>query len=104
MTKETTRQSACVILRAEIAAIIARYPDLTDTELQRVLRWFRKEASAMDVAMLSCEEDIALQYRQFRSDHVDRFGLRDLRNASVFLGVIAGLSLACFLLWGSGFG
>lgn len=104
MTNETTRQPACTILRAEIAAILARYPDLTDAELQRVLRWFSKEATAMDVAMLSCDEDIAPQYRQFRSDHIDRFGLRDMRNAAVFLGVVAGIPLACFLLWGSGFG
>lgn len=104
MTNETTRQLACTMPRADISAILAQYPDLTDAELQRVLRWFRKEASAMDVAMLSCEEGIAPQYRQFRSDHIDRFGLRDLRSAAVFLGVIAGLPLACFLLWGSGFG
>ena len=92
------------MLRAEIAAILARYPDLTDAELQRVLRWFRTEATAMDVAMLASEEDIAPQYRQFRRDHVDRFDLRDLRNAAVFLCMIVGILLACFMLWGSGFG
>ncbi|GGD81636.1 hypothetical protein [Croceicoccus mobilis] len=92
------------MLRAEIAAILARYPDLTDAELQRVLRWFRTEATAMDVAMLASEEDIAPQYRQFRSDHIDSFGLRDLRNAAVFLGIFVGIPLAGFLLWGSGIG
>lgn len=98
MNNDLSRQQARDAARAEMAALLADYPALSDADLARVLHWFRKDASSMDVAMLACEEDIAAPYRQFRRDHIDRFGWRDLRNAVLFLALFAGLPIALFLL------
>lgn len=73
----------------EVRALLARYPDLSSTEVADLKRWFRKEASALDVALLATETELAGQYRQFRRDHIDRFELRDLVNAAIFAAMIA---------------
>ena len=58
--------------RIAIEALIARYPDLSKGDLAQVLRWFRKEATAYEVAMLASNEGLAAPYRKLRNEHLDR--------------------------------
>ena len=60
--------------RMAIEASVARYPDLSDAELAGVLHWFRKEATALDAAMLASNDAIAEPYGRLRADHLDRLG------------------------------
>lgn len=81
-------------LRAE--ALLQAYPALSEEEVQQLLHWFRREASALDIGMLAQNESIREGYTQFRADHVDGFKIRDLGNGLLLtiaiVGTIAGIA------------
>ena len=54
--------------RAHIEALIAHYPNLNPEEKQLLMKWFRKEASSYDVAMISQRDDLQAGYAQIRTD------------------------------------
>jgi hypothetical protein len=58
-------------------ALLARYPDLTAEELSDLEHWFRREASAFDIASLASRESLTEAYQMFRAEHVDRLRLKD---------------------------
>ncbi|WP_068073247.1 hypothetical protein [Novosphingobium lentum] len=91
MTKTIDNGADGAQLRARIEATLARYPALDDNELAGLLAWFRREASALDVATVACNAAIAEPYRRFRADHIDRISGRDIVRALVAVGVV----LAC---------
>lgn len=88
-------------LRAErlaaIEATLARYPHLDETEVLDLKHWFRREASAFEVASLASKDAITEQYRAFRAKYVDNFDagdvLKGLAGASLIAGVIGGMYL-----------
>ncbi len=75
--------------------LVARYPDLAEPELEELLHWYRREASAHDIATLAMNERLRDGYRRFRADHIDRLRPFDMIRALAFLGlsaaVIAGI-------------
>jgi hypothetical protein len=75
--------------RAHAAALLSRYPDLTDAELKELHAWFAKGATALDLGLLASEPDIA--------EHYDRIKPADLGRAALFIagavGVIGGIAL-----------
>jgi hypothetical protein len=84
--------------RAHAEAILARYPELGREELADLLHWYRREASAMDVALLASNEAIRERYRAFRRDHVERFSLKEklvgallVAGAAGAIGALAGV-------------
>ena len=87
--------------RADAEAILARYPELGRDELAELLHWYRREASAMDVALLASNEGIRERYRAFRRDHVERFSLKEklvgallVAGAAGVIGALAGVEFA----------
>ena len=87
--------------RARAEAVLARYPELGSEELARLLHWYRREASAMDVGLLASNEDIRDSYRAFRRDHVERFSFKDklvggllVAGAAAAIAAIGGVELA----------
>ena len=88
-----TEQSdgARAVRRACIERTLADYPHLDQDAVADVLRWFRKEASALDVALLATNQDIADKYRRFRADHVDRLGPGDIVRAITFVLVVVAI-------------
>ncbi|WP_374407897.1 hypothetical protein [Pelagerythrobacter sp.] len=78
-----------------IEAMVARYPDLDDSELAEVLGWFGKEATAHEVAMVASNERLAAPYRRLRAEHLDRLSAKEKIAAALVgllvLGGIAGL-------------
>lgn len=76
--------------RMAAEAVVAKYPDLSADELNVLKRWFDKDASAHDVALMSMNRDIQPQYAAFRKDHYDRITLRDTLFLVVFWAGIFG--------------
>jgi hypothetical protein len=57
--------------RTEMESVLAKYPHLSEEQLTALVAWFRKEASALDVATMASNPDVADNYRSFRTDHID---------------------------------
>ena len=71
-------------------ALLLRYPELSESELIALRTWFKKEASAYDVAVISMNENLASQYRGFRAKYIDPVSLWDIGKFSlIWIGVIA---------------
>lgn len=95
MTQVLSGQEARDRDRMRTEGVLARYPDLDAAELAALKHWFINEASAHDVALIACNEEIRAPYTRFRKEHLDRFTPRDIAIALVFLAaclaVLAGI-------------
>ncbi len=87
--------------RARAERHIARYPELDGDELAELLQWYRREASAMDIALIASNEGLREHYRAFRREHVDRFSLKEklvgallVAGAAGAVAALAGVELA----------
>jgi hypothetical protein len=74
-----------------VESLIARYPNTTDTEVEDLKRWFKKEASAFDVASLASKENIHSRYTAFRAEHIDGFEIKDYAVAAVAIAIAASV-------------
>ena len=73
-----------------IEGLLSTYPAVSDDQLEDLKLWFKKEASAFDVASLASKETSREGYDKFRADHLDRLTMRDAATtAFVTLIVIA---------------
>ncbi|OCC25187.1 hypothetical protein MB02_00375 [Croceicoccus estronivorus] len=79
--------------RAIAEAIIIRYPKISDDELKAVLHYLKKEATAMDNALIASNPELTEPYRQLSHDHyLNR--LRPMETAMVTgFVILIGLSL-----------
>lgn len=74
--------------RARAEAILARYPRLEPGELDELLYWHRRQASAMDVALVAGNVRIGEAYQRFYRDHLQRFTWKErLVTAALAAGV-----------------
>lgn len=80
-----------------VEALLTRYPEVTPDEVDTLKHWFRKEASAFDVASMAAKDPVAPGYRRFRADHVDRISGADMIKGAIFALVVVGLLLAVVL-------
>ena len=76
--------------RARTEALLAQYPDLDLSQLGELKHWFRRRATAADVASLACNERLYSRYRAFHEQHIDRFTVRD----KAVIAVLTSLPLA----------
>ena len=83
--------------RAKMEAALADYPDLSEERLASLLGWFRKEATALDVAMVASNPVIAEPYRLFRAEHIDPITGKDWMKGAIIAGLV-GLVLFVILL------
>ena len=83
-----------------IEAILSAYPDVTDGETDLLKHWFRKEASAFEVASLASKEICQSGYRQFSADHLDRFTAREWTVVAMIFASIACAVVAYVLYAG----
>ena len=81
-----------------IEALLGRYPALSAGELQELLEWFAREASADDVAVIASNEAIRDGYLRFRAEHVDALTLKDLARAALFVALAAAALIGVFWL------
>lgn len=72
-------QSATALARrAHVEALLSAYPDVTPEERGLLVRYFRREANALDIGMLASNAAIARGYGLFRGEHIDRFTWADV--------------------------
>lgn len=64
--------------RKRVTALLSRYPNLSASELEDVHHWFKRVATALDMGLLASDPEVAPQYRAYRSEHIDRFELKDI--------------------------
>ncbi len=69
---------------SRIEALLAAYPEVSADDLEDLRRWFAREASALDVAMIASNQGIGNGYRRFRAEHVDPLTLVDVARAVMF--------------------
>lgn len=79
-------------------ALLARYPNLTADELSDLEHWFRREASAFDIASLASQESLTEPYQAFRAEHVDRFRLKDAIILLAGIGFVSAAIIGMTLL------
>jgi len=85
------------VRRARIESVLAQYPNVDAQSIDDVLRWFRKEASSLDVALLASNHEIAEAYRRFRADHVDPLTRGHTLRSVVFTAVALAIIVA--MVW-----
>lgn len=86
--------------RAAIERAIAGYPDIPENELQDVLHYFRREASALERATIASNDAVFLQYRQLCSDHyLERLKPVEIAIAATSATALIGALLALSLLY-----
>lgn len=83
--------------RAQIEPLIRAYPDLVEDEMSQLLSWYRQEASAFDIAMLSNDAETRPGYLRFRQDHIDHLNWRDYLKFLLFAA--AGIMFVGVLAW-----
>lgn len=74
--------------RTYVKELVERYPDLSMDEKEILIRWYRKEASSLDVALLSQSSDVNIGYSIFKKE-MDRLGLKDYFVFLMIVGIIA---------------
>lgn len=94
MMSNSLAASAADARRAHVEALLSAYPDVTPEERELLVNWFRKDATALDVALVASNPAAERGYRRFRAQHVDRFTLKDMGRALAFAAAIA----VCILL------
>ena len=97
--EDNNRRAALEQRRDRIATLLAKYPGLDDDELADLLHWFKKEASALDVGLISSDPNLRAPYEGLKKDHLDRLNGADLFWMVMLIGgVFVALAL---LIWSS---
>lgn len=97
MTTSQISAASDAARRAQVEAALADYPHISEDRLAALIAWFRKEASALDVATVASNAKIAASYRQFRADHIDAVTGRDVMKVMIVLSLVGAAIL--FLAW-----
>jgi hypothetical protein len=63
--------------RARAEELFLRYPQLDRLELAELLRWYRREASAMDVALVASNDRLRSNFEAFHARHIQPFSWKD---------------------------
>tara|TARA_R110000765_G_scaffold10362_3_gene32201 strand:- start:228 stop:572 length:345 start_codon:yes stop_codon:yes gene_type:complete len=86
--------------RKYIESLLVKYPSTTADEQQAILE-FLTTASALDAALLTCNETVSEKLKAFRHDHRKRLGitLRSWLILAILLGLVA---VAVYLMWDIG--
>jgi len=77
--------------RARIERLLARYPELEPAELAELVQWYRRDASAMDVALLASNEALTEPFGAFCRVHVAPFSWREKAITALLSAGVLGL-------------
>lgn len=58
--------------------LLSQYPDLSPDRREELVRWFRKDASALDVGYIAMDEKLSYPYALFKRDELEPFTLREI--------------------------
>jgi hypothetical protein len=80
--------------RARAEELFDRYPRLDRLELAELLNWYRREASAMDVALIASDERLRGKFEAFHERHIKPFNWKEkLVTAALGSAIIALLAV-----------
>jgi len=77
--------------RLRMECLMVRYPDLEPSELAELTRWYRREASAMDVALLASSDVAGAGFARFARDHIAPCNWREKIVATALSAGVLGL-------------
>lgn len=83
--------------RDRVVMLLARYPKLDSDELADLLRWFRREASALDVGLIASDPDLTASYESLKKDHLDRITGADVFWVTMLVGT--GFAALAAMVW-----
>lgn len=83
--------------RDRIAALLSRYPDVSDRDRAEILE-FMKEGRHLDIGMLTANDNLRPQLDAFMDDHKRHFRV-GAAEVIRLLAVLAAAALVCLLLW-----
>ncbi|MFC4256065.1 hypothetical protein GRI97_11950 [Altererythrobacter xixiisoli] len=89
MTNTATGADQALQRRLQVEGLLSQYPAISAEETDQLRIYFRKEASALDIGNIASNEAAQRGYQQFRADHVDKIGLRDIGIAIGLLALVA---------------
>lgn len=87
---------------ARIEALLRRYPELTDDEIQELLLFVRK-GPALELGLLSGNDELKPRLDRVRADHHGAFAI-GMKEIAVIAALVAVIVLAIVLLWDAGGG
>lgn len=79
--------------RLEIEKILSQYPNLPSNKINEIVHWFKREATAMEVAVVASNLDVQDSYEQFRQAHIDKLTPVELA-VTVFICMAVIVALA----------
>ena len=100
MTHQTMHAEEARALRADrqhVAALIDRYPRLSEDETQEVISFLRT-GRHLDVGMLTGDETLRPHLDRFTADHARHFRL-GVGEAATVVGAILAFLVICWLVW-----
>ena len=80
--------------------LLARYPATTEDENQSILE-FLSRSSALDSAMLTCNEAIADNLKAFRQDNRNKLGVTPVNWLSLLI-LLGAIAAAIYYMWDAG--
>ncbi|GEM_PF-963379 len=89
MTNTESGADQALQLRLQAEGLLRQYPTISEEEIGQLRHYFRKQASALDIGTIASNDALRSGYRQFRADHVDKIGLRDMGIALGLLALVA---------------
>lgn len=78
MRKKRPPQIKSVQRRLQIEATLAEYPSVSPDKIIDVIYWFKREATAMEVASVASNPDLQTNYRSFRDRHLGKLSMGEL--------------------------
>lgn len=85
MKREKYDSPKSVRRRLEVQQALSQYPDLPSDKIQDLVRWFKKEATAMEVAVVASQLDKQDSYRDFRRTHIDKLSPIEMIGATLVI-------------------
>lgn len=86
--------------RKQMKKLFARYPEITSTEREELVRYLRT-APVLDIGLLKSDETIRYRIAAFEQEHARKLSLRPVEIA-VLLLIFALVTGACVALWDIG--
>lgn len=83
--------------RLEVEITLSEYPNLSADRIVDLMYWFKREATALEVATIASNPAIQKNYRQFRDTHLERLSAREVVLATG-LGVILIVTVAVIIV------
>ena len=85
------------LTRDQAAALLYRYPDVSDAETRAIITFLRK-GRHLDVGILTADDALKPHLDRFRDDHAKHFRV-GFGEGSAVIAAIAGFLAICWLIW-----